>query len=635
MKKSKLGGLPLSPRTIPQHNEKKWHIQTELIKIEKTEYLIVNLFYKGNEELTHRIFFDGKEYITQSFEAGNAKWLTGSLSHITNIYWSGTNKQYCSKESAKVIQYFFKSNDDDGYKIIEKYQETVLAEKLNKKHRKETNPIDELMINEIKPLPEDFDCWVDESALYKSRYVFYQYKARKKVDGYCTHCKQEIVVENPLHNKQGICPNCKSEITFKSIGKSKNVTDRSIALIFQTTEKGFITRAFGVTKQYKTEFKKPKIIICETQRNFYDNKFENVDGYRWEYYKQHEIRWCHNTERVESGIIYSNNIGDIMKSSVLKYSGLDLLLNNYDGTTFSFQNYLSKINHKNCLEKLIKSKLFRLTSNLINNYNLKDDISVIGTNPNEILKISNDDIKILQAANVSLNGLIVFRELRDNGKRLTVEQLSIINEWDQLHLHRKMLKYMSVGKLLKYLVEQRRSDKLQIWYDYLTSCESLNYDMRNTFVLFPKHLKAAHDENIKLLEIKADEKAKKEAGKQSKEINRMQKELDSVYGFDNKKYFIRAPKSTDEIIEEGQILHHCVGRMGYIERMAKGQTVILFLRKKEEPDKPYYTIEVKEDVLRQCHGFGNEDKDYNKIKSFVESFKRVIKSRHEKTKIAV
>ena len=52
------------------------------------------------------------------------------------------------------------------------------------------------------------------------------------------------------------------------------------------------------------------------------------------------------------------------------------------------------------------------------------------------------------------------------------------------------------------------------------------------------------------------------------------------------------------------MLSHCVG--GYADRHTNGKLSIMFLRRKDEPDKPYYTIEVGNDLtIRQCRGYKN------------------------------
>jgi hypothetical protein len=85
---------------------------------------------------------------------------------------------------------------------------------------------------------------------------------------------------------------------------------------------------------------------------------------------------------------------------------------------------------------------------------------------------------------------------------------------------------------------------------------------------------------------------------------------------------IMAPKDADELIKEGQALHHCVGT--YIKRIAEGQTVVLFIRKAEAPEEPYCTMEVANGKIIQCRGKNNAD--------MTEKLKNIL-NRFEKTKL--
>ena len=77
------------------------------------------------------------------------------------------------------------------------------------------------------------------------------------------------------------------------------------------------------------------------------------------------------------------------------------------------------------------------------------------------------------------------------------------------------------------------------------------------------------------------------------------------YKFKDEDFEIVPPKEPDEIVAEGRILNHCVG--GYVDRVANGETIILFLRKKSEPDKPFYTLNLDPTGKRliQVHGYKN------------------------------
>lgn len=82
----------------------------------------------------------------------------------------------------------------------------------------------------------------------------------------------------------------------------------------------------------------------------------------------------------------------------------------------------------------------------------------------------------------------------------------------------------------------------------------------------------------------------------NKEKEEKMKKLDEkrkkVFEAEDDEFLIRLPLKLSEIVEEGSKLSHCVG--GYTDRHATGSTTILFLRKKSDKDKSFYTIE--------CHG---------------------------------
>ena len=108
------------------------------------------------------------------------------------------------------------------------------------------------------------------------------------------------------------------------------------------------------------------------------------------------------------------------------------------------------------------------------------------------------------------------------------------------------------------------------------------------------------------------EEQKRKEREQRAKLNKVKIEFRKTLEFEDKDYLIRLPVDKNEIIKEGMELHHCVG--GYAERHETGDTTIMFLRKKSEPDKPFYTIEVGIEVLTdtvselrisQIHGFGN------------------------------
>lgn len=70
--------------------------------------------------------------------------------------------------------------------------------------------------------------------------------------------------------------------------------------------------------------------------------------------------------------------------------------------------------------------------------------------------------------------------------------------------------------------------------------------------------------------------------------------------FEFNDFIIMTPKDFKEFEFESKILNHCVGENGrYLKKHIKGISMIFFLRRKEEPDKPFFTIEVDKDQVLQ------------------------------------
>lgn len=72
-------------------------------------------------------------------------------------------------------------------------------------------------------------------------------------------------------------------------------------------------------------------------------------------------------------------------------------------------------------------------------------------------------------------------------------------------------------------------------------------------------------------------------------------------------------RSPADLIREGELMHHCVGRMQYDVRFAQEESLIFFVRMKEQPDKPLVTLEysLKTHRVLQCYATHNTKPDEN------------------------
>lgn len=99
------------------------------------------------------------------------------------------------------------------------------------------------------------------------------------------------------------------------------------------------------------------------------------------------------------------------------------------------------------------------------------------------------------------------------------------------------------------------------------------------------------------------------------------KEKWEKYEYESDKLIITYPKSPQDVVKEGITLHHCA--KNFVQPVADGQTLMLFIRKKESPDKPYFTLEIRNNAVRQCHGNNNISiTNYPKLQRFLKGFCR-------------
>ena len=172
--------------------------------------------------------------------------------------------------------------------------------------------------------------------------------------------------------------------------------------------------------------------------------------------------------------------------------------------------------------------------------------------------------------------------------------------------HREEIKELFKGKNLERFFDYIAKQKTNIssYCDYIKACKHLGLDLTQEKNLLPHDFKRWHD-------IRTDEYATKKA----LEDEEKRKELYAKFAEIAMKYtplehakksaFVCIiAKSPAELIREGEILHHCVGRMNYDQKFVKEESLIFFVRNKNNPDVPLVTLEysVKNKKILQCYG---------------------------------
>ena len=156
-----------------------------------------------------------------------------------------------------------------------------------------------------------------------------------------------------------------------------------------------------------------------------------------------------------------------------------------------------------------------------------------------------------------------------------------------------------------YIEKQTISDSLYL--DYLNACNYLGVDISQKQNLFPSDFRRAHDIRIRQY---SERKAIDEANKQQELMQKVTEVTEKYLPLQHNKrsaFICVIAKSPADLIHEGEMLHHCVGRMNYDIRIAKEESLIFFVRAKDRPEKPFVTLEfsLKTHKVLQCYANHN------------------------------
>ena len=143
---------------------------------------------------------------------------------------------------------------------------------------------------------------------------------------------------------------------------------------------------------------------------------------------------------------------------------------------------------------------------------------------------------------------------------------------------------------------------------------TLRYNLKDSFVLFPKNLPQAHDQAVKF-------KRDKDAKERTRRIKNLSIALAEKYLLTQNGLTLIPPKTPEEIVHEGHVLHHCVGN--YVDSVSEGKRVILFLRKADAPDTPFYTVDISGGKVTQVRGKNNCEAT-PEIRKFMQAFDRKV-----------
>ncbi len=625
----------------------KYIIRTAVKIVGHRRLLILCLYARGDTpgdrpKLSYTIFQSSDSFVTYDHQPDTKTvWRTVMLENLEREYQFLTEKCafYSRPDEVRVIN-FCKPHVavqlcGTGFSAISHMQQQLRDKETLQRQKGRERKI-RSRLSGLNPLPCDLEDWLRRKVL--PAYFFYDYrKGKKAIRGLCSACGQEIELTGVRHNAAGVCPHCDRELTMKANKKRGYIWDRVTATVVQRFHGNSLI--IRIVKAYHDFPKNGPVkmncyeetrIIIDPQKNgalgeeVYHNSGDSVGITRWKKgYPPVSYLFQRNFNAETCGFLYCKNLSKALKGTLWQYCQLREF---YEGVHDQMEvgPYLISYRKIPAIEFFVKLKLFWLATHVVYRHDGTKDINLDGKNLREVLQIDPSDLPLLQKPGADIRDLRLLRILRMAGHQPSEEFFTWVNanELTEINQLALALNNTTPHKLMRYLDQLFSKLKkstyrgcagvLSDYRDYLGFCEQLQYDLKNEFILFPKNFKRAHDQANDLIK-------QHQVEQYDSQIASMQEELKHRYQFKSDGLIVLPPHSAQEIVVEGQKLRHCVG--GYARSMAERRTAILFIRQEAKQNKPFFTVEVQGDKIRQVRGSNNRA-PIPEVTAFLDKWKK-------------
>lgn len=487
-------------------------------------------------------------------------------------------------------------------------------------------------------------------------YIFYQWETKETMRVWTSCChrngtvhrlsREQVYEQYELitakHNEYIKCPYCGRKVKKKAvgkIGKGLNLKESNHAAVVHVQEDGVYITAIYTRKEYnpacKSSFTALPEVSLESAYWFRPGEAMQVKNlYYGGYSITYECGQMGKRKKVQEPFHCSayRIIGlQRLRESWMKYCQYD----KYTGIGYdrpmsdnAMVSYLTAYSlYPKQVEMLVKMGLGwivrrmaeeRVKSSRIFDWNAKDIKTAFRVDGQELRELLRAEGRTAMAAMETRITLREMKEQRSLVWLLQEEQKELLELHDEKG-YRAIKAYcrrvgLPLTKVWRYLMKHTGprchgarfgiTAAWDIWKDTIDMADQLGYDIRHETIALPKELELKHNEYSTAI----NEARALERKKQKEEFKRKTKEglekRKARYEFEADGLRVIMPMTMEDVQAEGRALQHCVG--GYAQRHVEGTTTILFLRKAEDPETPYVTIEIKGTAIQQVHGFKNE-----------------------------
>lgn len=664
MRDAALHEKPVEKKTYGSTTITTYKINCYLTASVEDEILKVGLFTRdgivsGINTPQYVVYLSKKEKEFLTYDVIEGKWRTAK---IDNLHLDRGN--FCSslyprvnvqtdRERKLVNEYFGTGINREIMAAVLDFQSDIRKGNLIKKHQSEQRQIDEVM-NEVPELPKDFDGWIKNKGFIKHEYLFYKKeKPYKMADCLCTHCgKWTYAPVKPEHNKKTKCPLCKTEVTFKSWNRQQTIKDEEWTGILQKLKDGtgYILRGFtcNIIRRYNRGWDSCELTKNEDIRVRLDKNFAPAEYFEYGEWGYTGIkRWCHTCRKSPynswygdrtfgNAVMYTRNLKRELKGSKIAYCNAAKYFAPNKGEHTDAETILKILGRYPMIEFLEKGGYHKIVEEIMKGRMRSGVIDHSAATLKEALKIDKQRMERLKRLSGGWKMLKALQYEQSSGCRMSDELLSCI-ESESIDIYE--LEYartqMSIPRIISYLKRQaeingRTFAEMKRYYrDYLDMAAERGMDVTDEIVCHNSRMMEYHNRYL-------EEKNKHENQERDREVNKKFARIctdhrinQEHFGYEDEKYVIAAPKRASDITMEGRLLHHCVGASdSYIKNMAERKSFILFLRRKDMADMPYYTLEAKwGGKIIQAYAAYDRQPDWEEVSGVLGKWSEEIKIR--------
>ena len=599
---------------------------------------------------------ENEDWITFEYESG--RWLKGMIFNLPYASQEGEGwgiKHWSDNSTITTIAGYL-GMTGTAYGMVKEYQTQIRGNELKKRHESELEQIDEFM-DAVPEYPKGYNKdWIRKSAFKDKTSILY-HTGKKVEEGYCTRCMKMVPLKiRPRHLEKGKCPVCRTEATFRSWGKQKYISESKNVGIIQKTanedEYCLSVQEVRVTWYREDDYKEPEITECANYRFRLDRYFKVREEFEIaEYNNTGVVRWCHPKNRgmyywytrpTTFCVLYEKNLGKLRENTDLQYIPLEKLLRHFEGTQMEVDTVMSRAaQEKDECEKLLKVGLYNLTKNMCTRSYGPAEWMRRGMNKLEdTLKLDKDRMRMAVRMDITQKELEILQVAKNGNITLDEWQLRTLAKCyknmpvNYIHF---ILKRGNLTKSLHYfekIQEETGNDLSTIAHDYEDYMNQLAilHLPTDKSSRFPGDFYRVHEELSEM--IRAQEDSFKAAADKKKNamLKNQIRSIKALYEVESKDYVIIWPKSKNDFILEGQLQHNCVS--GYFDKVATGKTTVFFLRKKEDRNTPFCTVEFTNGKLIQCRTIYNREAPED-VQKYMKKIEKHYQEEIEKEREAV